>query len=136
MQEENNYNVYAIARDIMENVQQFVEKQVDADGKSQFLDMSEKYREEAYDYIHENVDGHQYVIYYHHAWKVCSENNTEEGEDYLNDIGGNHLQDGIDGLMTRLSYAIILREVQNQFEDWFSEYEQIQEELEQAEEAE
>ena len=130
MTEEHNYNVYAIARDIMENVQQFVEEKVDADGKSQFLDMSEKYREEAYDYIYENVDGHQYVIYYHHAWKVCSENNTEEGEDYLEEVGLNHLQDGIDALMTRLSYAIILREVQDQFEDWFAEYEQMQEELE------
>ena len=133
MTEEHNYNVYAIARDIMENVQQFVEEKVDADGKSQFLDMSEKYREEAYDYIYENVDGHEYVIYYSHAWKLCAENNTEEGEDYLEEVGLNHLQDGIDVLMTRLSYATILREVQDQFEDWFAEYEQMQEELEQSE---
>ena len=135
MAEEHKYNVYAIARDIMEDVQQFVQEKVDADGKDNFDD--EDLREKASLYIYETVDGHEYVIYYHHAWKVCSENNTEEGENYLKEVGGSHLEDGIDGLMTRLSYATILREVQNQFEDWFSEYEQkIQEELEQAEEAE
>jgi hypothetical protein len=137
MTKEHNYNVYAIARDIMEDVKQFVEEQVESDGKKQFLDMSDKYQEDAIYGIREIVDGHEYVIYYSHAWKLCAENNTEEGETYLEETGGINLDKGIDGLICLLSYATILCEVQDQFEDWFAEYEQkIQEELEQAEEAE
>ena len=38
MAEEHNYNVYAIARGIMEDVQQFVEENIEADGKDNFDD--------------------------------------------------------------------------------------------------
>ena len=43
---------------------------------------------EAYDMAHEHADGSQHVIYYYKAHAICQNCDTENGEAFLEDIGG------------------------------------------------
>ena len=42
----------------------------------------------ASDYIHESCDGHEVAIYYGKAIQFCANNDTSEGEQWLEDCGG------------------------------------------------
>ena len=42
----------------------------------------------ARDLVHEYADGHEVAIYYGKAIELCSTCNTNEGEQWLDDIGG------------------------------------------------
>lgn len=42
----------------------------------------------ARDYIHEECDMHECVIYYHKAIELCAEHDTSAGEEWLEDCGG------------------------------------------------
>ena len=42
----------------------------------------------AQEYLHESCDGHEVSIYYHKAIQFCSEQDTSEGEEWLEDCGG------------------------------------------------
>lgn len=44
--------------------------------------------EEAIDFIHQSCDGHEVSIYYHKGIKFCAEQDTSDGEQWLEDIGG------------------------------------------------
>jgi hypothetical protein len=39
------------------------------------------------DYAHDYADGHEWVIYNHKALMLCAHCNTENGEQFLDDIG-------------------------------------------------
>jgi hypothetical protein len=41
----------------------------------------------AMDYIHETCDGHEWVIYYYKALKICADCNVQMGEMFLEEIG-------------------------------------------------
>jgi len=45
-------------------------------------------REECDDFIRQTCDYHEVVIYYHKAIQFCAEQNTSDGEEWLEDIGG------------------------------------------------
>ena len=42
----------------------------------------------AQDFIHQSCDGHEVAIYYHKAIQFCSEQDTSDGEQWLEDCGG------------------------------------------------
>lgn len=42
----------------------------------------------AQDHIHESCDGHEIAIYHHKAIQFCADNNTSDGESWLEDCGG------------------------------------------------
>lgn len=44
--------------------------------------------DEARDYLHETCDGHEVAIYYHKAITFCAEQDTSDGEAWLEDCGG------------------------------------------------
>ena len=42
----------------------------------------------AQDLLHQFCDGHEVVIYYHKAIKFCADQDTSDGEQWLEDCGG------------------------------------------------
>lgn len=47
----------------------------------------ENYRDEMSDRAHETADGHEWVIYNYKALMLCAHCNTENGEDFMDDVG-------------------------------------------------
>jgi hypothetical protein len=47
----------------------------------------EDYRDDMMDRVHEWIDGHEFVIYYHKAIMTCAHCNTDQGEEFLEDTG-------------------------------------------------
>ena len=52
------------------------------------LEQSEGDFEAARDFLHQTCDGHEVAIYYHKAIAFCAEQNTSDGEAWLEDCGG------------------------------------------------
>jgi hypothetical protein len=52
------------------------------------LGQSEGDFEQAREYLHETCDGHEIAIYHHKAITFCAEQDTSDGEDWLEDCGG------------------------------------------------
>ena len=52
------------------------------------VDEIKKHGGEACDMAHEHADGSEHVIYYYKAHAICQNCNTENGEAFLEDIGG------------------------------------------------
>ena len=52
------------------------------------LEQAEGCFDTAQDYLHQTCDGHEIAIYYHKAIQFCAEQNTSDGEDWLEDCGG------------------------------------------------
>ena len=48
---------------------------------------ADQMRDEMSDRVHETVDGHGWVIYYHKALMACAHCNTESGEGFLEETG-------------------------------------------------
>ena len=44
--------------------------------------------DDALDFIHQSCDGHEVSIYYHKGIKFCADQDTSDGEQWLEDIGG------------------------------------------------
>jgi hypothetical protein len=45
------------------------------------------YQDDMSDQAHERADGHQWVIYHHHALQICAHCDTDNGEALVDDIG-------------------------------------------------
>lgn len=52
------------------------------------LDQSDGDFETARDYLRETCDGHEVAIYYHKAIQFCADQDTSDGEQFLEDCGG------------------------------------------------
>jgi hypothetical protein len=65
-----------IAKDIMEEAQRH--------GGDDWLT---ELQDNPTDPVHEFVDGHEFVIYYHHAKEICCNCNTDDGEEAWRDCG-------------------------------------------------
>ena len=84
---------------------------------------TEDLREAAEQYLWESLDGCEHVIYTHKAWQLCADLPTGDGEDWLGDQGSDHLQDGIDSLISRLAFAVLLLLAQEHLADLIEEHE-------------
>lgn len=60
------------------------------------------------DYIHEQCDGHQCVIYTYKAGLLCLECDRDDGEQYLEDI--EYQATSYQNHVTKLAYAILFSE--------------------------
>ena len=73
------------------------------------------------DSVHEAVDGHQWVIYYHHALALVSEPgiDTDAGEDWLSDCYGTPFEgcETFSDAYTRLAYATMLVALQEKVQE-------------------
>ncbi len=88
------------------------------------LEQSEGCFETAQDYLHQICDGHEVSIYYHKAIQFCAEQNTSDGEEWLDDCGGIAQEgDTFGTIACRIAFATLL--VRSQRALW-----RMQEELE------
>jgi len=63
----------------------------------------------AQEYLHQSCDGHEVAIYYHKAIQFCSDQDTSDGEDFLEDCGS-LVQDGdtFGQIACRIAFATLL----------------------------
>jgi hypothetical protein len=67
--------------------------------------------EEARDFIHQSCDGHEIAIYYHKAIRFCADQDTSDGEQWLEDCGGIAQQgDSFGQIACRIAFATLLCE--------------------------
>ena len=65
--------------------------------------------DEARDYLHQVCDGHEVTIYYHKAIQFCAEQDTSDGEQWLEDCGGIVRPDDSFGTIAcRIAFATLL----------------------------
>lgn len=84
----------------------------------------EEAEETAREYLHESVDGHEWVIYTGRAWEIvalirgCDSKLWGEAHDRLTATDGDKIRDGedLDAVITRLAYWLLLYEA----ESWLS----------------
>jgi len=63
----------------------------------------------ARDMLHEYCDSHEVVIYYHKAIRFCAEQNTDAGEQWLEDCGGIAQPGDTFGMIAcRIAFATLL----------------------------
>lgn len=74
---------------------------------AQALLEQKEYGTDAQQLLHEMCDGHEWVIYFTHAVKLCAECDTNEGENYLEDLGYEQF-DSFSDHATQLAYATLL----------------------------
>ena len=63
----------------------------------------------AFEYIHQTVDGHEVSIYYHKAIQFCADHETSRGEEWLDDCGGISQEgDDFGTIACRIAFATLL----------------------------
>lgn len=63
----------------------------------------------ARDFIHETCDGHEVAIYHHHGIQFCSDHDTSDGEQWLEDCGGITQPGDVFGqIACRIAFATLL----------------------------
>ena len=86
---------------------------------------SERDLDQAQEYLHQSCDGHEIAIYYHKAIQFCADQNTSDGEDYLEDCDSLvQAGDTFGGIACRIAYATLycaamecLQEIADQHEN-------------------
>ena len=78
----------------------------------------------AYEYLNETVDGHEVSIYYGKAIQFCSEHDTSNGEQFLEDCGGISQEgDSFGQIACRVAYATLLCHAQDALREFQEEME-------------
>lgn len=78
------------------------------------IEQSEGNFDEARDFLHQSCDSHEVVIYYHKAIKFCAEQDTSEGEAWLDDCGGiAQPGDTFGQIACRIAFATLLCECES-----------------------
>jgi hypothetical protein len=86
---------------------------------------SEHDEDEARGFIHQSCDGHEVAIYYHKAITFCAEQNTNSGEDYLEDMGGMvQPGDSFGQIACRIAFATLLCASEDALRDIIAEHEE------------
>lgn len=76
----------------------------------------------ARDFIHQSCDGHEVAIYYHKAIAFCAEQNTDSGEQWLEDCGGiAQPGDSFGMIACRIAFATLLCAAEEALADLESE---------------
>ena len=78
------------------------------------LEQAEGCFDTAQDYLHQTCDGHEVSIYYHKAIQFCAEQNTSDGEAWLDDCGGIAQEgDTFGTIACRIAFATLYVRVQD-----------------------
>ena len=79
----------------------------------------------AQEYLHQSCDGHEVAIYYHKAIQFCSDQDTSDGEDFLEDCGS-LVQEGdtFGGIACRIAYATLLVRSQEALQEIADQHEE------------
>ena len=86
---------------------------------------SERDLDQAQEYLHQSCDGHEVAIYYGKAIEFCADQNTSDGEDYLEDCDSLVQKgDTFGSIACRIAYATLycaamecLQEIADQHEE-------------------
>jgi hypothetical protein len=66
-------------------------------------------RAQANEFLYQSCDGHEVAIYYHKAITFCAEQNTDAGEQWLEDCGGvAQPGDSFGAIACRIAFATLL----------------------------
>ena len=84
-----------------------------------------EYGGDAYDFMHQSCDGHEVAIYYHKAIQFCATQDTDAGEEFLEDCGGIAMPgDSFGTIACRIAFATLycaameaLAELESEHED-------------------
>ena len=81
--------------------------------------------DQAQEYLHQSCDGHEISIYYGKAIKFCSDQDTSDGEDYLEDCGS-LVQDGdtFGQIACRIAFATLLVRSQEALQEIADQHEE------------
>ena len=85
---------------------------------------SRTYGGDASDLLHESCAGHEAAIYYHRAIQFCAEQDTDAGEDWLEDCGGlTQPGDTFGAIACRIAFATLYCAAQDALADLIAESE-------------
>ena len=86
------------------------------------LKEAEGNRDSAIALIYQSCDDHEIAIYYHKAIQFCSEQNTNDGEEWLEDCGGiAQPRDSFGQIACRIAFATLLVAAQQRLEELIDE---------------
>ena len=90
-------------------------KEIAAEALKEALDYNENFTgddlyDQAREYVWQTCDSHEVSIYYHAGIKFCADQNTSDGEEWLEDCGGGISQDGdsFGQIACRIAFATLL----------------------------
>jgi len=78
----------------------------------------------AREYIWQSCDGHEVAIYYHKAIQFCSEQNTDEGEQWVEDCDGFTKGMSFGDMACRIAFATLLCTCEEALSDIIAEHEE------------
>jgi len=85
-------------------------------------------KDDAMDYIFQSCDGHEISIYYGKAIEFCATQNTDDGEQWLEDCGGiAQAGDSFGQIACRIAFATLLCACESALSDIIAEHEESEE---------
>ena len=79
----------------------------------------------AMEFVHESCDSHEVVIYYHKAIQFCADQDTSDGEQWLEDCGGiTQKGDTFGQIACRIAFATLLVATQEALQEIADEHEE------------
>ena len=82
--------------------------------------------EEARDFIYQSCDSHEVAIYYSRAIEFCHEQDTSDGEQWLEDCGGIAQEgDSFGQIACRIAFATLLCAAEERLQDIIAEHEGV-----------
>ena len=81
----------------------------------------------ARDFLHQSCDGHEVAIYYGKAIDFCATQDTDEGESYLDSIGGiAQPGDSFGAIACRIAFATLLCAAESALAEIVEEHEELE----------
>ena len=83
------------------------------------VDEIKRHGGDAYDMAHEHADACEHVIYYGKAHAICQNCSVENGEAFLQDIGGPGKDATYDSIATVIAYGELRARIEQELYDMF-----------------
>ena len=82
-------------------------------------------RDDAMDFLHQSCDSHEAAIYHYKGIIFCADNNTSDGEQYLEDCGGiSQPGDSFGQIACRIAFATLLVAAQYELDQLIDQLEE------------
>ena len=81
----------------------------------------DRFRDEMFDRAHEYADGHEWVIYTYKARQLCAHCNTDQGEQFLEDVGLPETPT-YDNLGTMIAYGEMRARIEQELDEFIADY--------------
>ena len=111
-------NQYEFRKEVRELAKDIFSEYLEYEGKD-----SSPHLSDLQDLANETVDGHSWVIYTGKAIDLCSNVDTTDGEEWIEDIGGFRMNNGFGGICSQLAYATLYTALCEELRELCDEYE-------------